>query len=234
MKRPARVPSQLPASLHRRLNAYALVASAAGVGLLALSQPAESKIVYTSAHKHIGPHQKFALDLNHDGRPDFAIKDEMQCGTDICFTWLAGTGARGNSVLGYSGGLRLASSLKRGSRIGPRGSFYRVGDLVDMVSGADTLGAWVNVSNRYLGLRFKIHGHTHYGWARLNVTVNGRTITGTLTGYAYETVPNKPIIAGKTKGSDAITVQPSSLGHLATGASAIPAWRVKRTAATSH
>jgi hypothetical protein len=46
-----------------------------------------------------------------------------------------------------------------------------------------------------------------------------------LSGYAYETIPNKAIIAGKTIGRDVITVQPGSLGHLAAGASAIPAWR---------
>jgi uncharacterized repeat protein (TIGR03803 family) len=50
-----------------------------------------------------------------------------------------------------------------------------------------------------------------------------------LTGYAYETIANKSIIAGKTKGPDVVTVQPASLGHLARGASAIPAWRAKET-----
>jgi len=50
-------------------------------------------------------------------------------------------------------------------------------------------------------------------------------ITATLTGYAYETIPNKPIIAGKTHGKDVITLQDASLGHLAAGASAILAWR---------
>jgi hypothetical protein len=39
-----------------------------------------------------------------------------------------------------------------------------------------------------------------------------------LTGYAYETIPNKPIITGKTKGPDAITLAPGSLGALAAGA----------------
>jgi hypothetical protein len=46
-------------------------------------------------------------------------------------------------------------------------------------------------------------------------------INAILTGYAYETIPNEPIIAGKTKGSDVITVQPGtmsdSLGGLALG-----------------
>jgi hypothetical protein len=63
-------------------------------------------------------------------------------------------------------------------------------------------------------------------------------IQGTLTGYAYETIPNKPIIAGKTEGPDESsvdeanpatlnepTLQPSSLGLLAMGATGLPAWR---------
>jgi len=91
--------------------------------------------------------------------------------------------------------------------------------------GSQKWGKWRNVNNRYLGFRFEVDGKTHYGWARLNVKANGRVITGTLTGYAYETIPNKPIIAGKTKGPDVITVRPATLGHLAAGASAISGWR---------
>ncbi len=39
-----RTPSRLSDSLHHRLNMYALAASAAGVGVLALAQPAEAEI----------------------------------------------------------------------------------------------------------------------------------------------------------------------------------------------
>jgi hypothetical protein len=81
------------------------------------------------------------------------------------------------------------------------------------------------VQQRYLGLKLKIAGKTHYGWARLNVQVTKTAIAATLTGYAYETIPNKPITAGKTDGPDVVTVQPANLGHLARGAAAIPAWR---------
>jgi hypothetical protein len=83
-------------------------------------------------------------------------------------------------------------------------------------------GQWWSVQNRYLGLKFYIKGNVHYGWARLT-TEPFEDIR--LTGYAYETIPNKPIITGKTKGPDVITFQPPTLGHLAAGASAIPAWR---------
>jgi hypothetical protein len=68
-------------------------------------------------------------------------------------------------------------------------------------------------------VKFAIHGKTHYGWARIQW--NGIGSTEYITGYAYETIPNKPIIAGKTKGPDVITVQPGtvsdSLGGLALG-----------------
>jgi len=88
-------------------------------------------------------------------------------------------------------------------------------------------GPWANAAGRYLGLSFGSGAARHYGWARLSVHVDKQNaeIRAVLTGYAYETVPNKPIITGKTKGPDVITVQPASLGHLAAGASAFPAWR---------
>jgi len=41
-------------------------------------------------------------------------------------------------------------------------------------------------------------------------------ITGLVTGYAYETIANKPIIAGQTHGKDEAT-----LGRLAQGASGV-------------
>jgi hypothetical protein len=52
---------------------YALAAGAAGVGVLALTQPAEAKIVYTPANVHIGVGKHYHLDLNHDGATDFTI-----------------------------------------------------------------------------------------------------------------------------------------------------------------
>jgi hypothetical protein len=58
-----------------------------------------------------------------------------------------------------------------------------------------------------------LRGKVHYGWARLT---NAYPET-TLTGYAYETIPNKQIITGKANGPDVITLEPGSLGQLALG-----------------
>jgi len=86
-------------------------------------------------------------------------------------------------------------------------------------------GSWINVNKRYLGLRFKIQGKYHFGWARLNVQVANLSITATLTGYAYETVPNKPIIAGREHGADP---ELGSLGRLARGSAGLAGLRQKK------
>jgi hypothetical protein len=65
--------ADLSESVHQQLNMYVLAASAAGVGLLALAQSAEAKIVYTKTHVVIGTNHVYALDLNHDGVVDFKI-----------------------------------------------------------------------------------------------------------------------------------------------------------------
>jgi hypothetical protein len=45
-RRTTKTPSNLSQLAHKRLNMYALAASAAGVGMLVLAQPADAKIVY--------------------------------------------------------------------------------------------------------------------------------------------------------------------------------------------
>ena len=221
---------QLSDSVHRQLNMYALAASAAGVGVLASAQPAEAKIVYTPAHHVIGEKQEYALALNH--KQDDFLFTNSQClgGTFPCsstaWAYLAvaadsRAGKCPNEVMGRQ---HWASALKRGAHISEGQQFSRSARMASQCSGVGctgprTSGPWVNVTDRYLGLKFKIEGKFHYGWARLNVAVvQGQfEIVGMLTGYAYETIPNKPIIAGKTKGPDVTIARPATLGRLALG-----------------
>ena len=71
--RSPRSPSKLSDSVHLQLSAYALAAGAAGVGMLALAQPAEAKIVYTKTHMVIAGAEQYYLDLNHDKITDFTV-----------------------------------------------------------------------------------------------------------------------------------------------------------------
>ncbi len=253
--RPRRAPSILSDSIHHQLNMYALAASAAGVGVLALAQPAEAKIVYTKTHQKIPPNTHYALDLNQDGITDFTLANFSHKGT--CSGWPCSAGEiwvtipHGNFVRGYvrsSGELfgSFASAFPAGVEIQGNKKFLpklcRLSTCnatmaiseTNPTSGGEILGPWMNAKNRYLGLKFAIRRRVHYGWARLTTSCADYQCKATLTGYAYETVANKPIITGKTKGPDVITVQPPALGHLAQGASAMPAWRVKQGSSATH
>jgi hypothetical protein len=238
-----RKPSKLSSSLQRHLNAYALAATAAGVGMLALSDQAEAKIVYTPDHRHVPLNHQLSIDLNRDGVADFHIRRGSGIGSTtysnrFSFTAIGAAGFRGNGIVAYrtsTSSSSVLSPLHGGQQISSdllffvgHGSDGYMANRTRPVSGNTwrCFGPWNNVRNRYLGLKFKINGRVHYGWARLNESCNrdGERGTGAqalLTGYAYETIPNKPIITGKTKGPDVITLEPGSLGALAAGASAL-------------
>jgi hypothetical protein len=210
MKR-LRKTANLSDSIHQQLNMYALAAGAAGVGILALAEPAEAKIVYTPVHVVL-TRGSLALDLNNDGMVDFVLLDKYKRkGQTTNSFWLYVNPAhKGNAAVGIPGTyFKSASALNRGIQIGSKNRFE--GNLMAFAcSFADStdcrVGKWFDRSDRYLGLKFTINGKTHYAWARLNVSFAANwghgTLKTTLTGYAYETIPNKPIIAGKTKGPD--------------------------------
>jgi len=230
-----RQPATLSESLSRRLNSYALAASAAGVSVLALTQSAEAKIVYHPVRHKFRLQNSYPLDLNHDRMTDFTVYfSQFTYGGQIRL--LKAIGAQGSNQI--AAGIpstilpAYAYALKKNSLIpGSKKSFWQIAHIESARSigkGSGVCGGyWQSVRNGYLGLAFLIKGKTHYGWARMSVHCRTKpsSVSAVLTGYAYETIPNRPIIAGKTHGKDVVTVQPASLGHLARGASAIPAWR---------
>ena len=93
------------------------------------------------------------------------------------------------------------------------------------LAASSTSGQWLYTQHRYLGLQFVINGELHYGWARVAVTLENKSeIKAELTGYAYETMANKPIVTGNTGMRPTIS-EVSTLGRLAQGASGISSWR---------
>ena len=220
-----------------RLGMYALAASAAGVGMLALAQPAEGRIIYTKANKSIGPNTTLHLDLNHDGIADFDLRDTLSTSTaGGAFAALSGFPDRKqNALWGHTVPLHgYASALQANVQIGPKGHFLPGAGFMAAysISGGHApgnfscTGPWANVTNRYLGLKFVIKGEEHFGWARLNVSCSGATVNATLTGYAYESVANRPILTGRQHGNDQpdnsspVAPPPGALGRLAQGARA--------------
>ena len=236
--RPTRTPANLSESIHQQLNIYALAAGAAGVGVLALAQPVEAKIVYTPAHRVIGPDSKYLLDLNHDGIPDFTIANSYNC-PDSCVSIVVAKPANGThgveGPLSSRGHASWAYALTAGAIIGPKRPFFAnalefAGSGVCHPAGSH----WCNLK-RYLGLSFKIQGKTHYGWARISMgNAKGGRIEAVLLGYAYETIAGKAILAGATSGPQDVEPAashnlhnpvPPTLGALAMGSSALAVWR---------
>lgn len=226
-------------SLHRQLNMYTLVASAAGVSVLALAGASQAKVVYTETNQVTRAHVPLYIDLNHDGINDFLLRTTYYRGTSYFKVGLSAAGCNFNNAVGgqrfrdSSYFVSAAFALPAGARIGPKNQFpvhhpFMAEELFKKDIGTSQysdLGPWAGkgegVTNRYLGLRFVVEGEVHYGWARLSVSLGHHRqyedVSGILTGYAYETVPNQPIVTGKTEGADVIVLQAESLGGLARG-----------------
>lgn len=253
MTQPSRPISSLSESVNHKLNAYALAAGAAGVGMLALAHPAEAKIVYTSADIHIvqngGPVE---LDLNHDGVNDFQFSNTYYSEAGkrrpegfVQFALTVGPAQQSNRVLAAeSKGQLGAAHLLKGKTVGPRSRFQPGHSVLAMAEGAgdytsfNSFGPWLKVKQGYLGLKFVIKGKIHFGWARIQVAGEPNP---TIVGYAYETIPNKPIITGQTKGPNEIDAvqpislstpirRPATLGMLALGTPGVSIWRREESA----
>lgn len=184
--------------------------------------------VHQSLHKG-----SFPFDLNNDGTPDVSVN---------AFSYaISGSGG-----VEFAYGLLHAHALQAGNEIAAKDDYayagkggQRLGSSAHFSSNAimanckfsqgkfSSHGQWNNVqSRRFLGVKFLISGETHYGWIRFS---SARTcglynfVQATVTGYAYETIANKPIVAGL--GSDGLPAPElmsapvkGSLGQLAAGA----------------
>jgi hypothetical protein len=219
--------SRLARNIHPRLDkklaAYAAAAAAIGVAGLSTAQSAEAEVVYTKTHIEVNTDTP--IDLNGDGTKDFIFG---RAGAGSYGSVLFVAAPTGNAFVGK--GID-ATPLSFGIAITGKDTFagssaslarfsFRSG-----VSGS--VGTWAGKINQYLGVKFLIDGQRHFGWIRITV----EHLQAHISGYAYETVPNKPIKAGYTGGEtteagvSSATPTGPTLGMLAVGAQALDVWR---------
>jgi hypothetical protein len=243
----------LSETIDYRAKVYSVAATAAGVTMLALAQPAAAEVVVHGTNipftRVVDGNFSVSLDINHDGIADFLFS-LSSFAYHANFAILNVTPLTGGAVVGAAGSRgSYASALTRGAKIGPSAHFSSKGRATIERSYGQffssrssrtrhTYGKWSgNSANRYLGVKFLIDGATHYGWIRITVDSTRAPISATITAYAYETAANKRILAGIPAGGSAdIQAQPKaeslgqpSLGMLAAGTAGLALWRRDET-----
>lgn len=247
-------------NLTRQLSLYSLAAATASVSMLALAQPAQSEVVVTKKTIAIPVDEGVRISLANNGNDDFTFSliyglkfysRSSRTSSSFYRSLRIGDGVDGRGVVGvveklfkFSGKDHpFASALVRGAKVGDSANFATSGgaggDCIE-ASGSAVVGTLAGKwgrkqkNQRYLGVRFLIDGETHYGWVRLTViTPQDGPMSATITGYAYETVANKPIFAGTEGRPTAEAHVPKniqnqagpSLGMLAFGSEGLALWR---------
>lgn len=216
-------PRPIGKCLAKRLLAYAAVTGAG----IASASPAEAEVIYTPVHSRV--EQDFHIDLNHDGINDFHVTSYDFSGAGELAVYPL---VQGNRIISTPevcheepGG---AAALHEGGIIGPKRTFSAEANCMAYGFRSSinvSNGAWVHAKNLYLGFEFAIDGKEHFGWARLSFGQFYFQELGMITGYAYETIPGKPIIAGDEGNSTESAVPSTTLGALALGTPALDIWR---------
>ena len=235
-----RTPASLSNSVHQRLNSYALAASAAGVGVLALAQPSEAKIIYKQVHVLIG---SYSLNPAGEEAVPFYVAGAFSS-FSTKFYWARVSFNPQTSGAKFVRAPRSSwsvAALPKGAVIDSKANWGGTRGLVATYGayGGGTFehhrGGFQFWQTAFVGFKFNAKGETHYGWARLSARLERgyreqEHVYALLSGYAYETIPGRPIKAGFTRGGDVAGIdeqnaslskpasRPASLGMLARGA----------------
>lgn len=205
-------------NLQKRLSRYT-AAAAAVIG----ATGANAQIVYTDASPDVtaDPAQDaggfaYGLDLNNDATFDFILYSQDTVVTagpvHVRFTLVAPYGTVGNAIAGdVPSGYNYAFAMNLNDMIDNTLNWIAATNTMAYnVDSANPYNSyWNGVTDKYLGLQFKIGAATHYGWARLDVNAIGDVWT--LKDYAYNATADGSIQAGQMAGIN--TMEMESLLH---------------------
>ena len=192
----------------------------------AQENPVHETILYTPANLSVFATNRtahFSVDFTHGGYGNFSF-----AGGVSNFSNGSGHSTFYQSQVDWRGSA-LNHRLVKGMEIGPGENFQGEGLMAEYVHSyhrtrdlkpahSSCFGRFL-AANFYMGVRFQVKGETHYGWIRFS-SMKCYPVLGTITGYAYNMVPNAPIQAGQTRSGEAQSSQVAadrSLGQLALG-----------------
>ncbi len=180
-------------TLRKKIKGYSTLAGS----LLAISQIAEGQIVYTDVTDTTvtGNGASYDLDLNNDGSTDFSFNINTDGAGGVK---MFANALNDNAIAGKPGsfGFIYPYVLDANDMIGPDLEWY--GGLSQTMASTgyydNPYGNWFGETDKYMGLRLDMGGDNHYGWARLDVSDDGKTLT--VKDYAYEAAAEMEIAAG--------------------------------------
>jgi hypothetical protein len=173
-------------------------------------------ILYTAANVRI-ENSLYNLELNNDGsvvsKNVFVITESNETGGPYCNvrgmneTATLSLASQGSNAFEVNDG--YVARLVKGSRIGPAQSFMTGSEKMEFTLSIWEQGQmycepvraqegnWPAKRRGYIGLALPIGGKIHYGWAAITVDGGYGFLSARLTGYAYQAVAGKAIMAGQ-------------------------------------
>ncbi|MFI5171537.1 MAG: T9SS type A sorting domain-containing protein [Chitinophagales bacterium] len=177
----------------QRLGKYTVFATA-----FLASQQADTQVVYTDVDPDVvlNPNEFGTIDLDNDGSLDFDLVNLNDSFATALGIGIYDSQAVAGYMLDFFGtSFAMASMFDAGEPIGPSLNWMTQTNSGNgfwgSLMGFGDFGQWDNVTNKFAGLRIRIGGNDHYGWARFDVTHTKLT----LKDYAYNDTPNASINA---------------------------------------
>jgi len=247
-------PAVVSDTLLRQINTYALAAGAAGVAALACAPQAEAAPVCKTLSISISATNTIPFNPAGEKFPPFQIAqttfNTVTSGYGALSVWNRGfftpNSKRANVLLGKS---NFPAAVASGASIGPGGDFGKgasYGLLFTYGIGSPGNRRHGTLNNHFgnlklrvtnlVGFQFSQNGNVHFGWARLQITLQkagrGKASTIHYLGWGYESTPDTAIAAGScsaegksgapkvtaSTASDNADSRAGSLGMLALGA----------------
>ncbi|MFM9943741.1 MAG: T9SS type A sorting domain-containing protein [Bacteroidia bacterium] len=187
--------------LQKKLSAFIVTA-------MMFSASANAQIVYTD----IVPDsiftitslasQTYNLDINGDGTSDFSISAARVSFLGVLSSYVRMSPQGSNAIITTT--FNQVKKLVLGDTISSSQAWQdTTGQVLKSYSqyGFDpptTKGEWNTVVDGYVGLQLTNAGQTYYGWVRMDVTVSLSSASMTIKDYAFNSIPNQPILAGQT------------------------------------
>jgi hypothetical protein len=194
------------------MNNKTIASLSAGLGLTILSaERAEAAVIYSGPQNIIVNETAFPglpIDIDGDLTIDFTAYDQTPGTGQVFAAYPTFTGP--NDVVGVPNTLY---SLPAGTSIGPGSPF------VGPNGGSNGYFGFLSGPG-LAGFKFVTASSMHYGWVRLATSPTNFTVVD----WAFESVPNAPILAGAT----AATPEPSTMALLALGAAGVTALRRRK------